>query len=263
MNLSFYTGAVGAYMQQKKMNVQGNNISNIGTHGFKAGKVTFHQLMYGNVLGIDEEQLPRGCGTKVSKVTVDFGPGIYQDTGRTYDFAIEGNGFFALYDPRTGEISFTRDGAFMRSQFTISPPEDAEPEIDPDTGEEIEPQPTVVWRLSDNEGRCVLDPQGNFIDITDLSRDEISVDRLDIGVFDYVVREGLQHLNSGRFTPIEKNGDLYLGTGRVIQHYLEGSNTDLAEEFVKVIEASRAYSYALKMVQTSDEIETTINGLRS
>lgn len=250
-------------MQQQKMNVQGNNISNVGTTGFKAGKATFHQLMYGNILGIDDEQLPRGCGTKVSKITVDFSPGIYQETGRTYDFAIEGDGFFALYDPRNGEISFTRDGAFMRNPFTVSPPEDAEPEIDPVTGEEIEPQPSVIWRLSDNEGRCVLDRQGNFIDITDLSREEITVDRLNIGVFDYVIHEGMQHINSSRFTPIEKNGDLYLGTGKVRQSYLESSNTDLAEEFVKVIEASRAYSYALRMVQTSDEIETTINGLRS
>ena len=43
---------------------------------------------------------------------------------------------------------------------------------------------------------------------------------------------------------------------------LETSNVDLAQELVKVIESQRAYSYALRMVQTSDEIEQTINGLR-
>ncbi len=37
---------------------------------------------------------------------------------------------------------------------------------------------------------------------------------------------------------------------------------DLADEITKVIESQRAYSMALKMVQTSDEIETTINNLR-
>ena len=36
---------------------------------------------------------------------------------------------------------------------------------------------------------------------------------------------------------------------------------DLAQEMVKVIESQRAYSYALRMVQVSDEIEQTINGL--
>ena len=43
---------------------------------------------------------------------------------------------------------------------------------------------------------------------------------------------------------------------------LERSGTDLAKEMVRMIECQRAYSYALKMVTTSDEIETTINTLR-
>ena len=47
-----------------------------------------------------------------------------------------------------------------------------------------------------------------------------------------------------------------------MQGALEGSNVDLAESFTKVIEAQRAYSMALKMVQTSDEIENTIINLR-
>ena len=44
---------------------------------------------------------------------------------------------------------------------------------------------------------------------------------------------------------------------------LEQSNADLAEELSKVIETQRAYGMALKMVLTSDEIETTINSLNS
>ena len=47
----------------------------------------------------------------------------------------------------------------------------------------------------------------------------------------------------------------------MIRGYLELSNVDLAQEMVKVIESQRAYSYALRMVQTTDEIEQTINGL--
>ena len=53
-----------------------------------------------------------------------------------------------------------------------------------------------------------------------------------------------------------------LGTGTVRRGVLELSNVDLAEEMTKVIEAQRVYSLSLKMVQTSDEIEGTINGLR-
>ena len=259
MNMSFYTGAVGAYQQQQRMNIQANNIANVNNQGFKAERVTFHHLMYGNVRGIDDENLPKGSGAKVAKATIDFSSNGVAETGKRFDFAIEGDGFFALFDPTNEEISFTRDGAFMMAAFLVPPPEDAEPEYDPVTGEEIEPEPVTEWRLSDNEGRCVLDSQGNFIVIDSEDRDA----ELDIGVYDYRVYDGLVHADSERFLPTDKSGDLYLGTGRVIRGYLEASNVDLAHEMVKVIEAQRAYSYALRMVQTSDEIEQTINGLRT
>lgn len=302
MNMSFYTGAVGAYMQNKRMNVQANNLANVNNYGFKAERATFHHLMYGNVVGIDDELLPKGSGTKMAKASVDFDTGGYVETGYTFDFAIEGDGFFALYDPTNGEISFTRDGAFMMARFEISPDENAEPEIDPETGEPVETGPvydpetelwidpetgepaedgpvydpeaglwfdpetgeeveipkTEVWRLSDNEGRFVLDSNGDFIEI------ELPLDReadLDVGVFDYRIYDGMLHLDSQRFMPIDKNGDLYLGTGTVIRGFLERSNVDVTQEMIKVIESQRAYSYALRMVQTSDEIEQTINGL--
>ena len=51
MNMSFYTGAVGAYMQNQRMNVQANNIANVNNYGYKAERATFHHLMYGNVRG--------------------------------------------------------------------------------------------------------------------------------------------------------------------------------------------------------------------
>ena len=104
----------------------------------------------------------------------------------------------------------------------------------------------------------MLDRMGNFIVVDPLDRHA----DLDIGVFDYRIYDGMLHADSGRFSPIDKNGDLYLGTGEVKRGVLETSNVDLAQELVKVIESQRAYSYALRMVQTSDEIEQTINGLR-
>ena len=127
-----------------------------------------------------------------------------------------------------------------------------------ENGEEIPPQPTSVWRLSDNQGRCVLDPQGNFIVIDPEDRGA----ELELGVFDYAIHYGMQHADSSRFLATDLNGQLYLGTGEVKRGLLEMSNTDLTQEFIKVIESQRAYSFCLKMVTTSDEIETTINGLR-
>ena len=59
MNQSFYSAAVGAYQQNLRMHVQGNNIANVNTQGFRAEKVAFGELMNRNVNGIDGAQLPK------------------------------------------------------------------------------------------------------------------------------------------------------------------------------------------------------------
>ena len=257
MNMSFYSAAVGAFQQQQRMDIQANNIANVNTQGFHCERVAFGELMNRDVVGINNSQLPTGTGARVIQAQVDFNSRGFKETGRRFDYAINGDGFFALYDPETQEISFTRDGSFTMSQFWIPPAEDAEPELDED-GNPIDPQSTSVWRLSDNEGRCVLDPQGNFIVVDPDDRDQ----PLTLGVFDYAIHDGMQHADSSRFVATERKGQLYLGTGEVKQGVIEMSNTDLTQEFIKVIESQRAFSYCLKMVTTSDEIETTFNGLR-
>ena len=114
-----------------------------------------------------------------------------------------------------------------------------------------------VFYLSDGEGRFVLSKTGGMIEIEDRNAE------LPVGVFDYINYNGMEHLGGTRFLAVDKNGGIRLGEGKAIHGMLEMSNVDLAEEMTKVIESQRAYSMALKMVQTSDEIETTINNLRS
>lgn len=257
MNMSFYSAAVGAYQQQLRMNVQSQNIANVNTQGYRCERAAFGELMNMNVEGIDNSRLPKGVGARMIHAPIDFSTRGYQTTDRTFDYAINGDGFFGLYDIETGEISFTRDGSFTMSQFFIPPAEDAVPEVD-EEGNEIPPEPTEVWRLSDNQGRCVLDPQGNFIVIDPQNREA----PLTLGVFDYAIHYGMLHADSSRLVPTELAGQLYLGTGEVKQGLLEMSNTDLTQEFIKVIESQRAYSYCLKMCTTTDEIETTFNNLR-
>lgn len=122
MNMSFFTGAVGAIQQNQRMNVQGNNIANVNNYGFKAERATFHHLMYSDVRGINEDDpLPKGSGTKMVKASIDFENGGYSETGRIFDFAIEGDGFFALFDPTNEEVSFTRDGAFVMARYEVPP----------------------------------------------------------------------------------------------------------------------------------------------
>lgn len=247
MNQSFYIGTVGAHQHQQRLNVQGNNIANVNTYGFRAEKGRFTALMYENMQGIDGAQLPAGAGTCLQTISTDFNPGAVTTTGRAQDYMIDGNGFFALADLSTNEISFTRNGAFTVAEYRRPGKE---------VDEKGKPILETVLCLSDGDGRFVLGRDGGLIEVTDPEAEQ------PVGIFDYSNYDGMEHLSDTRFLPVEKNGGVRMREEKPVRGALELSNVDLAEELTKVIESQRAYSMALKMVQTSDEIETTINGLR-
>ena len=247
MNQSFYIGAVGAQQQLQRLNIHGDNISNVNTNGFKANRAHFAALLYQDHRGVEEE-LPMGGGTSLLMTSTDFSQGGPADTGRTLDYYIDGAGFFGVVDLITGEVTFTRNGAFYLSELVRETGE---------MDEDGEPIMESVYCLGDGTGRFVLSKQGGLIEVDDPTQE------LPIGIFDYSNYNGMEQVLDTGSLPVDKNGDLWLGTGKAVQGYLERSNADLAEELTKVIESQRAYGMALKMVQTSDEIETTINNLRA
>ena len=104
---------------QVRMGVVGNNIANVNTTAFKAGRVTFQEMMAqtlrgagrpteGGIGGTNPMQV--GLGTQVSSIDTLLEQGTLQATNRMLDLAIQGNGFFVVSDGR--RIAFTRDGSF-------------------------------------------------------------------------------------------------------------------------------------------------------
>ena len=248
MNRSFYTGAIGAQQQKQSMNVTANNLANINTYGFKGDRSVFSGLMYQNLKGQERDEVQVGTGTALQTTDTNFAQGAPVETGRSQDYMIDGDGFFALVDLASGEVSFTRNGAFSiaslerRTGFT---------------DDDGQPLTETVYYLSDGDGRFVMGTDGGMIEVDDPSRS------YPVGVFDYMRYDGMEHTDGTRFLAVDKNGGLAVGSGRLVQGMLENSNVDLAEEMTKLIEIQRAYSMALKMMTTSDEIESTINNLNS
>lgn len=251
---AFYSAAVGAQQQMRHLDVHGNNIANVNTYGFKAQIPAFQTLMYGMLGGADGNQLPKGSGSALALTGSDFSSGPLEQTDRDLDYAIVGDGFFALYDPTSGEVSFTRDGSFTLSPLQVEQQADDGTQGTGDNGAQ-EPVLETRYYLSDGEGRQVLGADGYPIEVTDPSAD------LPIGVFAIQYQDGLERVGSGRFVMNAKNGSVWASTAKLQRGYLESSNADLATELTGVIEAQRSYSYALKMVTTADEVETTVNSL--
>ena len=247
MNQSFYTGAVGARQQMQSLNVHANNLANVNTFGYKAQMSRFSSLFHQRVDSISGRDDSTGVGTRMLMTSTDHAQGAPISTGRFQDYCIDGNGYFALVDLTTNEVTFTRNGAFTVSQF-----ERGTGEMDADGN----PITETVMALTDGEGRFVLGKNGDLIIVTDPFAQQ------NIGIFDFGNYDGMEHIKGTEFLPVDKNGNLYYGTGELKQGMLEGSNVDLTDSMTKLIEAQRAYSMALKMLQTSDEIQNTINNLR-
>ena len=81
----------------------------------------FVDLLYSNVREPEttDTQLRVGSGVRIETTDVDHRPGGYNATDNQTDFAINGNGFFAVKNPRTNEIFYTRDGSFKQSRLNF------------------------------------------------------------------------------------------------------------------------------------------------
>ena len=121
MMRSLYSGVSGLKVHQTKMDVIGNNISNVNTVGFKSSAVNFSDILYQTTssasgpnattgtAGINAKQI--GLGSSVASIssTVSVSGGS-QRTDNALDIMIEGDQFFVVNNGK--QNYFTRAGAF-------------------------------------------------------------------------------------------------------------------------------------------------------
>ena len=118
MMRSLYSGVSGLQNHQTRMDVIGNNISNVNTYGFKKGRVDFQDMISQQLSGAARpgEELggvhPKevGLGMTVASIDTIFTQGNLQSTGVSTDLAIQGNGFFVLKNGE--ETLYSRAGVF-------------------------------------------------------------------------------------------------------------------------------------------------------
>ncbi|WP_448614132.1 flagellar hook protein FlgE [Modestobacter sp. URMC 112] len=115
---SMFSAISGLRAHQTKLDVSGNNIANVNTVGFKGSQTVFEDTLSqvlrngsaptGDAAGSNPAQV--GLGVKVAGITTNFSQGAQQNTGRSTDFMIQGDGFFVT---RAGnENLYTRAGSF-------------------------------------------------------------------------------------------------------------------------------------------------------
>lgn len=122
MMRSMFSGVSGLKTHQMKMDIIGNNISNVNTVGYKASRATFQEVFSQTMRGASapDSQTGRGgtnpmqigLGTGVATVDLLYTRGSVQRTDNVTDLSVEGDGLFIVKAGNTGSFNFTRAGNF-------------------------------------------------------------------------------------------------------------------------------------------------------
>jgi len=185
---SMYSGISGLKNFQTKLDVIGNNISNVNTIGFKKGRVQFKDLMSqteagasgstATTGGVNPKQV--GLGSQIAAIDTIHGGGSLQQTGRGLDLAIEGDGFFMVADangapdPDSGFIDedgfnntlFTRNGVFYMDNNGYLVNADGKYMVGISAGDELVIEKTDTGILAADGPKASGDDGANLFDDT-------------------------------------------------------------------------------------------------
>lgn len=271
MMRALYTGATGMLAQQSNVDNISNNLANVNTVGYKQEKTEFKSLLYQTIqtrtTSANGEQKPIsaqvGLGTRIASNTSIYTQGALMESENDTDFAIVGDGFFAVRGA-DGETYYTRAGNFTWAVGANG-----------------------AITLTNTDGYPVLDTAGNVITLpAGVSASSVTVSS--DGSFGYTNANGvfvnmnktfgLYQFNNA--AGLEKTGDNLLAVtdasgaalneannanltkSSIRQNYLEGSNVEVATEMVNLIVAQRAYQLNSKAITTSDEMLEQANNLK-
>lgn len=288
MMRSLYSGVAGLRTHQTKMDVVGNNISNVNTYAYKSQRATFRDLYYQTTRassnGVNAMQL--GYGAQVGSIDTLHMRAGYSPTDRPMDVYIDGEGFITVADPNGGEM-YTRIGAL--SFMPVKGSATGTYKLVDINGNPIlgcnalitpsNPGPPVVPGSSTMPGidanSEIATPVGvevsNFADYTNISigADGIitGIDKtgtvLELGAIAIAKisnPEGLTMQGNSYFKAINNTGDISYnkasknGVGGLVTGALEMSNVDLAKEFTDMITTQRGYQANSRIISVVDEM---------
>ncbi|MDO7788373.1 flagellar basal-body rod protein FlgF [Desulforamulus aquiferis] len=240
---SLYSGISGLRNHQTRMDVVGNNIANVNTTGYKSGRVNFQDSLsqyYSNNAAIGQNQV--GTGMKVASINNNFIQGPLQNTGRTLDLSIQGDGFFTLQDAN-GNLSYTREGIFFVNA----------------SGELVNSDGYLV--VDDGGSPITLTPPINQLSINELGEifeNGSTTATAQIGITTFANREGLAKAGNNRYLETMASGTPTLGAPNsdnvVISGYLEMSNVDLSQEMVDMMVTQRGFQANSRVITVSDSL---------
>ncbi len=255
---ALHVARTGLDAQNMRMQVIANNLANVNTTGFKRDRANFTTLGYqamvqaGATSAGDNRYatgVNLGTGVEIAGTARIDTQGTISETGNSLDMAIEGAGYFQVQMP-DGRTAYTRAGNFSLSpEGTIVTPD----------GMPLVPQVQVPQGATaitiGRDGSISAQIPGQTAP-SDLGRVEIAR---------FVNPAGLQAMGGNLLVETAASGAPQTGApgeegrGLLQSGALEGSNVNVVEELVDMIETQRAYEVNSKMIQATDEMMRNAN----
>lgn len=261
---------------QKKIDVIGNNIANAGTAGFKKRDAKFTDLLVqqlNNQPNAAEEigrltpnGIRSGSGAKIGQIQAVMTQGAIQTTDRPLDIAFaKERQYFRVRDGETGEVLYTRDGAFY-----LSPVSETEMLLVTGEGNPVLDEKDQLIVIAGEAKEFQISENGEMVvSMADGSKQTFAFGVTQIDKPQYLEQKGDNllglPLNSDEQTRGSVLTDLN-GPARekiaIQQGALELSNVDLAKEMTDLIQAQRSYQFQTRSISIADQMMGLINGMR-
>ncbi|RXR29865.1 flagellar basal-body rod protein FlgG [Sphingobium fluviale] len=257
-NAALHVARTGLDAQNTKMQVIANNLANVNTTGFKKDRANFEALAYQQLIAAGSASdsqnkfatgLSLGTGVSLAGTSRIDTQGTLQNTGGALDLAIEGGGYFQVQRP-DGAIGYTRDGSFNRTAEGTLVSSDGLPLIP-----QIQVPDGVISISIGNDGTVSAVLAGQSAP-TELGQIELA---------SFANSAGLQSVGGNVLLETAASGAPQVGAagldgrGTIKQGSLEGSNVNIVEELVDMIETQRAYEVNSKMIKSTDEMLQYVN----
>jgi flagellar basal-body rod protein FlgF/flagellar basal-body rod protein FlgG len=238
MDSGLYAAYTGLLARTQALDTAANNLANAGTNGFRAQKDYFSGVLAGGgdqAASVDASQVGQsvnGFGILGGNL-LDLGQGQLATTGNPLDFALQGQGFFAI--STANGIRYTRDGGFMRSSTGVLETSGGESVLD------VNQKPITI-----PTGDIDVAPDGS-ISVTTPSGSAIVAQ---VGVFEFpdrtaLIAEGTNRFSADGVKPAP-------GKAVVVQGSVEGSNEDAIHGTMQMVLIQRQAEMMQKALSVFD-----------
>ena len=229
----FYTLASGMLTQNRMLDTISNNLANSETTGYKTDHVTAKTFGRMVIDRVDANKTPIGSVTMMTtadRAVTDFSEGSFEPTGRNLDFAISGQGFFAVQTG--GGTVYTRNGSF-----------------NVDGGGYL--ALNGVGRVLGRNGQPIY-----------LGTDSVTADEAgnlsvggrvagSIGTYAFADDQTLKTVGEGMYSG---TGATVVENPQIVWKSVENSNTDPARELTAAIDAQRSLQSCSQALKMYDEV---------